>query len=43
VGVNFQHKDLAYSVDMAIDKALEDGRIAAIFAEHGLTFTPPAP
>lgn len=43
VGVNFQHKDLAYSVDMAIDKALEDGQIAAIFAEHGLTFTPPAP
>lgn len=43
VGVNFQHKDLAYSVDMAMNKALEDGRIAAIFAGHGLTFTPPAP
>lgn len=41
IGVNFQHKDLAYAVDMAIEKALADGRIAGIFADHGLTFTPP--
>lgn len=41
VGVNFQHKDTAYAVDMAIEQALADGRIAAIFAAHGLTFTPP--
>jgi len=41
VGVNFQHKDLAYAVDMAIEKALADGRIARIFAEHGLTFSSP--
>lgn len=43
VGVGLQHKDLAYAVDMAIEKALADGRIAAIFAAHDLTFAPPAP
>lgn len=42
VGVGLQHKDLAYATDMAIEKALADGRIAAVFKEHGLTFTPPA-
>jgi ABC-type amino acid transport substrate-binding protein len=42
VGVNFQHKDLGYAVDMAIEEALADGRIAAIFAAHGLTFTAPS-
>ncbi|MFC0220058.1 ABC-type amino acid transport substrate-binding protein [Pseudochelatococcus lubricantis] len=41
VGVNFQHRDLAYAVDAAIEAALADGRIAAIFARHGLTFEPP--
>lgn len=41
VGVNFQHKDLAYAVDMAIETALADGRIAAIFDQYGLTFQPP--
>lgn len=41
VGVNFQHKDLAYAIDMAIEKALADGRIAKIFAERGLTYSPP--
>jgi polar amino acid transport system substrate-binding protein len=41
VGVNFQHKDLAYAVDDAIEKALADGEIARIFAQHGLTFTAP--
>ena len=41
VGVNFQHKDLAYAVDEAIEKALADGEIAGIFQRHGLTFTLP--
>ena len=41
VAVNFQHKDLAYAVDMAIEAALADGRIAAIFEDHGLTWVPP--
>lgn len=41
VGVNFQHKDLAYAVDEAIEKALADGQVAGIFAAHGLTFTLP--
>ena len=41
VGVNFQHKDLGYTVDMAIEKALADGRIAKIFTDYGLTFIPP--
>lgn len=42
VGVNFQHKDLAYAVDDATAAALADGRIAAIFKTQGLTFEPPA-
>lgn len=42
VGVNFQHKDLAYAVDMAIEQALADGRIAAIFTAHRLSYTAPA-
>ncbi|AFL51167.1 polar amino acid transport system substrate-binding protein [Sinorhizobium fredii] len=41
VGVNFQHKDLAYAVDDAIVAALADGRIAAIFKARALTFEPP--
>lgn len=41
IGVNFQHKDLAYAVDDAIDKALADGQISRIFSHYGLTFTPP--
>lgn len=41
VGINFQHKDLAYAVDDAIQAALNDGEIARIFAAHGLTFTAP--
>lgn len=40
VGVNFQHKDLGYAIDEAIEKALADGAIARIFEGHGLTFTP---
>lgn len=42
VAVGFQHRDLGYAVDMAIETALADGRIAAIFEDHGLTYTPPA-
>ncbi|THK39201.1 transporter substrate-binding domain-containing protein [Ensifer sp. MPMI2T] len=41
VGVNFQHKDLAYAVDDAIAAALANGRIAAIFRNWGVTFEPP--
>jgi hypothetical protein len=39
--VNQQHRDLGYAVDYAIEKALDDGRIPAIFAAHGLSFLPP--
>lgn len=41
VAVSIQHKDLAYAVDMAIETALEDGRISDLFAKRGLTFEPP--
>ncbi|QFI69452.1 substrate-binding periplasmic protein [Sinorhizobium alkalisoli] len=41
VGVNFQHKDLAYAVDDAIATALGNGTIAAIFKNWGVTFEPP--
>jgi ABC-type amino acid transport substrate-binding protein len=41
VAVNQQHRDLGYAVDYAIEKALADGRIAAIFAANGLSFLPP--
>jgi polar amino acid transport system substrate-binding protein len=41
VAVNQQHRDLAYAVDDAIAAGLADGRIAAIFAQHGLSFRPP--
>lgn len=41
VGINFQHKDLAYAVDDAIVAALADGRIAEIFKSWGVTFEPP--
>lgn len=33
---------LAYEVDDIIRAAVEDGRVAAIYAKHGLTYTPPA-
>jgi len=42
VGVNFQHKDLAYAVDDAIAMALDNGQMAAIFKNWGVTFEPPA-
>ncbi len=41
VAVSQQHRDLGYAVDDAIAAALADGRIARIFADHGLTYTPP--
>ena len=41
VGVNFRYRPLSYSVDDAIRYALDDGRIAAIFAEYGLSFALP--
>jgi ABC-type amino acid transport substrate-binding protein len=41
VAVHQSHRDLGYAVDDAVAAALADGRIAAIFAEYGLDFTPP--
>lgn len=41
VGVNHQHRDLAYAVDYAIEKALADGRVQAVFEAHGVTFLAP--
>ncbi|MGL4235106.1 substrate-binding periplasmic protein [Tabrizicola sp.] len=41
VGISEQHRDLAYAVDDAVASALADGRIAAIFAAHGMSFGPP--
>lgn len=39
VGVNFRYRQLAYAVDDAIQSAVQDGRIASIFADYGLTYT----
>lgn len=39
--ISMQHRPLAYAVDDAIAAALEDGRIAAIFAANGVDFMPP--
>ena len=43
LGVAIRHswRPLAYAVDYAIEEALADGRIDAIFAAYGLTFQPP--
>ncbi|MFD1342097.1 substrate-binding periplasmic protein [Litorisediminicola beolgyonensis] len=41
VAVHFAYKPLGYAVDDAIRKAMEDGRLEAIFAEYGLTWQPP--
>lgn len=43
LGVAVRHtwRPLAYAVDYAIEEALADGRIAAVFAGHGLTFQAP--
>ncbi len=41
VAVRHNYRPLAYSVDDAIRAAVDDGRLAAIFDAHGLSFTPP--
>jgi ABC-type amino acid transport substrate-binding protein len=41
VAVQQSHRDLGYAVDDTVAAALADGRIAAIFANYGLDFTPP--
>lgn len=41
LAISFQHRDLGYAVDDAIAAALADGRIAQIFADHGVSFEPP--
>ncbi|SMX29255.1 cystine transporter subunit [Pelagimonas phthalicica] len=41
VAVNFRYRPLAYAVDDAINYALQDGRIAAIYKEYGLTHQAP--
>lgn len=41
VAIRHNYRALAYTVDDAIRYAIEDGRMAEIFARHGLTFAPP--
>nr|WP_246043985.1 transporter substrate-binding domain-containing protein [Ruegeria sediminis] len=41
VAVHFAYRPLAYSVEDAIYAAIQDGRMAEIFARHGLSFRPP--
>ena len=41
VGVHFAYRPLAYAVGDAILAGMEDGRITAIFAAHGLSHRPP--
>lgn len=41
VGVHFAYKPLSYSIDDAIQKAVNDGRLAKIYESYGLTYTPP--
>lgn len=41
VAVHFAYRPLAYAVEDAIYAAISDGRMAAIFARHGLSFRPP--
>lgn len=41
LAVHQSHRDLAYAVDDAVAAALADGRIVALHADHGLSFTPP--
>lgn len=41
VAVNFRYRPLAYSVDDAIRYALDDGRIAAIYENYGLSHQMP--
>jgi ABC-type amino acid transport substrate-binding protein len=41
IAVHQSHRDLAYALDDAVAAALADGRIAKIYADLGLSFTPP--
>ena len=41
VAVNFRYRPLSYAVDDAINYALQDGRIAAIYADYGRSFQEP--
>lgn len=41
VAVHMRYRALGYAVDDAIRAGLEDGRIGAIFAAHGLSHLPP--
>ncbi|QFT60838.1 cystine transporter subunit (plasmid) [Sulfitobacter sp. THAF37] len=41
VAVNFRYRPLSYAVDDAIFAALQDGRIAAIYASYGLSHSAP--
>ncbi|WP_373635726.1 substrate-binding periplasmic protein [Yoonia sp. SS1-5] len=41
VAVNFSYRPLSYAVDDAINFALQDGRIAEIYASYGLSFQEP--
>ncbi len=41
VAVNFRYRPLSYAVDDAINYALQDGRIPAIYESYGLTFQAP--
>ncbi len=40
--VHMSHRDLGYSVGDAVTEAINDGRMASLFASYGLTFHPPA-
>ncbi|WP_372885434.1 substrate-binding periplasmic protein [Shimia sp.] len=41
VAVHFAYRPLAYAVEDAIHAAISDGRMAAIFHAHGLSYRPP--
>lgn len=41
VAVNFSYRPLSYAVDDAINYALQDGRIAQIYENYGLSFQQP--
>ncbi|MEL6679237.1 MAG: transporter substrate-binding domain-containing protein, partial [Pseudomonadota bacterium] len=41
VAIRHNYRALAYTVDDAIRYAIDDGRMEAIFAKHGLSFAPP--
>lgn len=41
VAVHFSYRALAYAVEDAILAAIQDGRMEAIFAKYGLSFSPP--